>query len=153
VDLLLHLLSNIVHLPVTKEVVKESGMGKAIGSVEKHPICAGSQNEGAIRDRLRDVKNAWNASVKASKAKETPNEAFQDRKPNAPSIEPILAKRLSNETTVLIAKRTKGNDGTPIRYSLSSYISKASSKVAPTLSSPSKLGVGAVSPPSTYFHL
>ena len=38
VDLLLHLLTNITKLPVTKSVVKDSGMGKVIGSIEKHKI-------------------------------------------------------------------------------------------------------------------
>jgi hypothetical protein len=69
VDLLLHLLSNIIDLPVTKLLVKNSGMGKAIGSIEKHPICAGTPNESAIMDRVQKIKTAWNASVKARKDK------------------------------------------------------------------------------------
>jgi hypothetical protein len=124
VDLLLHLLSNIVHLPVTKEAVKESGMGKAIGSIEKHPICAGTPNEGVIRDRLLDVKNAWNASVKANKA----NTAQQDKKVATLAIEPVLSKRMSSGAPVPITKRVKANDGAPIKYSLSSYMNKVVSK-------------------------
>lgn len=67
VDFLLHLLTNITNLPVTKSVVKDSGMGKAIGSVEKHSICIGSPNETAIKERVKNIKDAWNKSVKALK--------------------------------------------------------------------------------------
>lgn len=65
IDLLLHLLSSIRDLPVTKSVVKSSGMGRAIGMIEKHRICSGTGNEEAIRTRVAAVKEAWNASVKA----------------------------------------------------------------------------------------
>ena len=69
VDLLLHLLTNIIELPVTKSVVKDSGMGKAIGSIEKHQICSGTPNEAAVRERVDKIKAAWNKSVKALKEK------------------------------------------------------------------------------------
>lgn len=69
VDLLLHLLTNITKLPVTKSVVKESGMGKAIGSVEKHSLCVNTPNEPAIKLRVKQIKDAWNKSVKALKEK------------------------------------------------------------------------------------
>jgi len=68
IDLLLHLLSNIVDLPVNKATVKESGMGKAIGTIEKHSICKGTPNESAISDRVSSIKDAWQASVKARKS-------------------------------------------------------------------------------------
>jgi hypothetical protein len=71
VDLLLHALTNITQLPVTKSIVKDSGMGKAIGSVEKHKICAGTPNEEGIKQRIREIKEAWNKSVKALKEKVT----------------------------------------------------------------------------------
>jgi hypothetical protein len=71
IDLLLHLLSNICDLPVTKSVVKESGLGKAIGSVEKRSACKGTPNEGAIKERVQKIKDAWNASVKARKAQDS----------------------------------------------------------------------------------
>ena len=66
---MLHLLTNIIELPVTKSVVKDSGMGKAIGSIEKHQICAGTLNESAVRERVDKIKAAWNKSVKALKEK------------------------------------------------------------------------------------
>jgi hypothetical protein len=150
VDLLLHLLSNIVHLPVTKEAVKESGMGKAIGSIEKHPICAGTPNEGVIRDRLLDVKTAWNASVKANKAKELPNAAPQDKKAVTPGIEPVLSKRMSSGAPVPITKRFKANDGAPIKYSLSSYMNKVVSKADTSTSVFLTKSLGVGSPESTF---
>jgi hypothetical protein len=64
------MLTNITTLPVTKSVVKDSGMGKAIGSVEKHAICAGTPNETPIKVRVRELKDAWNKSVKALKDSE-----------------------------------------------------------------------------------
>jgi hypothetical protein len=67
VDLLLHLLTNITKLPVTKSIVKESGMGKAIGSIEKHRLCAGTLNEAGIKERVKQIKETWNTSVKALK--------------------------------------------------------------------------------------
>ena len=67
--MLLHLLSNVASLPVTKSVVKDSGMGKAVGSIEKHSKCNGTPNESAIKERVQRVKDEWQASVKARKAK------------------------------------------------------------------------------------
>ena len=69
IDLLLHLLTNIIKLPVTKSIVKDSGMGKAIGSIEKHKICVGTPNEATIKEKVRLIKEAWNKSVKALKEK------------------------------------------------------------------------------------
>ncbi|KAL7548327.1 hypothetical protein ACHAWF_011613, partial [Thalassiosira exigua] len=66
-DLLLHLLSNIIPLPVTKEMVTSSRLGKLVSSVEKHKICVGSANEAAIMSRIKKVKEHWSASVKALK--------------------------------------------------------------------------------------
>ena len=67
VDLLLVLLSSIIELPVTKSIVLDSGMGKAVRDIEKHKICAGTPNEPAIKSRVQEVKDAWNASVKVNK--------------------------------------------------------------------------------------
>ena len=67
VDLLLHLLSNIIPLPVTKDNVTSSRLGKTVSSVEKHDICVGGANEAAIKGRIQEVKERWSASVKALK--------------------------------------------------------------------------------------
>jgi hypothetical protein len=66
-DLLLHLLSNIIPLPVTKEMVTTCRLGKAVVAVLKHPICAGTQNEKAISSRVQNVKTSWSQAVKALK--------------------------------------------------------------------------------------
>jgi hypothetical protein len=47
-------------------------MGKAIGQIEKHPICIGTANESAISERVQQVKDAWNASVKLRKTQDAP---------------------------------------------------------------------------------
>jgi len=67
IDLLLHLLTKISELPVTKSIVKESGLGKAVGSIEKHRICADSPNKVAIVERVNAIKDAWHKSVKIRK--------------------------------------------------------------------------------------
>ncbi len=66
VDLLLHLLGNIALLPVTKEMVTSSKLGKLVAAVEKNKICTG-MNEDAIKKRISKVKEEWSASVKRLK--------------------------------------------------------------------------------------
>jgi hypothetical protein len=72
IDLLLHLLTNIATLPVTKSEVKSSGMGKIIGSLEKHRLCTDTPNASAIKERIQIVKENWNSSVKAKKSQDQP---------------------------------------------------------------------------------
>ena len=67
--MLLFLLSSISGLPVTRAMVKDSGLGKKIGSIEKHKISAGTMNESAIAVRVESVKDKWNKSVKANQGK------------------------------------------------------------------------------------
>lgn len=90
--MLLHLLSSIVNLPVTRSVVKDSGMGNAIGAIGKHAICKGTPNEATIKERVQQVKDAWFASVKARKPLEAPKEAAKREAPEPPSPSP--AKRV-----------------------------------------------------------
>ena len=78
-DLLLHLLTNIAALPVTKTIVKESGMGKLVGSLEKHRICADSPNKLAIVERINAIKDAWHKSVKLRKDKPQTNTLTSDK--------------------------------------------------------------------------
>ena len=68
VDLLLHLLNNVEKLPVTKQMVTSTKLGKLINAVAKHKICVGTLNENAIKERVEKVKQAWMASVKKMKA-------------------------------------------------------------------------------------
>lgn len=67
VDLLLHLLSSITMLPVSKDMVTSSKLGKLVANVEKHKICVGGMNENAIKERVSKVKEEWSASVKRIK--------------------------------------------------------------------------------------
>ena len=64
VDLLLHLLSNITHLPVTKEMVANSKLGKAVVAIGSHKICTEATNESTIREAIALFKEQWSASVK-----------------------------------------------------------------------------------------
>lgn len=66
-DFVLHLLSSIVNLPVTKGIIKDSGLGKAVGSVEKHSIFKGTPNQSPISIRVQKIKDSWHACVKAQK--------------------------------------------------------------------------------------
>lgn len=93
VDLLLHLLSNVADLPVTKSVVKDSGMGKLIGSIEKHSICKGTPNETAIKERVERVKSSWNASVKARKAQDATSSQPAKRPAEIAAASPAPAKK------------------------------------------------------------
>lgn len=75
---------------MTKSTVKTSGMGKIIGTIEKHKICKGTPNEAAITSRVQEIKDAWNKSVKAHKAANgSAKRASEDA-----SLSPSSAKRI-----------------------------------------------------------
>jgi hypothetical protein len=114
VDMLLHLLSSIINLPVTKSVVKDSGMGNAIGTIGKHAICKGTPNEATIRERVQQIKDAWLASVKARKPPEAAKEATKREAPEPPSPSPakrvkadVEAKKSTSFTSLL--KKVSGS--------------------------------------------
>lgn len=67
VDLLLHMLNSICTLPVTKEMVTSSKLGKQVASIEKLKICTDDRNESAIKERVVKLKEMWSASVKKMK--------------------------------------------------------------------------------------
>jgi hypothetical protein len=110
-DLLLQLLSNIVHLPVTKSIVRQSGMGKAIGTVEKHRICKDTPNEPVVKERVQAVKDAWYASVKARKIQDaavapdtkaapsagSKRDASSQMSSSSPATSPASTKRIKTE--------------------------------------------------------
>jgi hypothetical protein len=98
--LLLHLLSSVTGLPVTKSVVKASGMGKAIGSIEKHSLVVGTPNEEAVKNRVQSIKDSWHASVKALKGKDTPaaTTTAVKRQIESPEPSPPSAKRVKVES-------------------------------------------------------
>ena len=116
--MLLHLLSNIADLPVTKSLVKGSGMGKVIGTIDKHKICAGTPNESAIKDRIVRIKDSWNASVKALKS--------QDSNGGTKTSKRALDSQGGSPTA---AKRSKTLDDSKKGTSFTSLIKKVSSSV------------------------
>jgi hypothetical protein len=115
VDLLLHLLKNIADLPVWTSVVKTSGLGKAIGSIEKNRICSGSPNEGPIKERVALVKDHWKASVKARKIIDPQSKVGEKREP------PVVPTEAASPA----AKRTKVSESPKSSY-FSSLVKKAS---------------------------
>jgi hypothetical protein len=137
-DLLLHMLSNLVDLPVDKTVVKTSGMGKIIGSIEKHKICVGTPNESAIKERIQEIKDAWNASVKAKKA-QTPAETKENTKRPAeldlPKQAHTMVKRIKTEDTKksafssLLKKVSSSESSVPLKSKLLSSSTKSTSSI------------------------
>lgn len=119
IDLLLHLFTKIALLPVTKSVVKESGLGKAIGSIEKHRICVDSPNKPAIVERVSAIKSAWNKSVKLRK--ETPQSS------TATSDKPSSSKReleVPSQSNSSATKKLKVDDTTKKSSSVFSSLMK-----------------------------
>lgn len=117
VDLLLHLLKNIADLPVTTSMVKQSGLGKLVGSIEKHRVCSGP-NEGNIRENIFLVKSSWKASVKARKIAEGSSQPKL-------SVVPKRDVPSSNEPASPSAKRAKVAESSP-KSSLSSLLNRMS---------------------------
>jgi hypothetical protein len=117
IDLLLHLLSNITYLPVTKSVVKESGMGKAIGSMEKLKMYIGTLNEEPIKERVSKIKEAWNKSVKSRKEKTNENEATVSKATHKRGLDDL------SQISAPIGKKSKFED-TKKLSSLSSLMKK-----------------------------
>ena len=115
IDLLLHLLSMITPLPVTKDMVTSSRLGKAVSAIEKDKICVGTKNEAAIKNRISEVKSRWSASVKAQKNKST----------NGTNNVPV--KRQTNEVISSPPQAKKAKVEAPRASSLSSLLKKVES--------------------------
>lgn len=103
--MLLHLLLNITKLPVTKAAIKDSGMGTTIGTIGKHPICRDTPNEHAIKEKINDLKDSWNSTVKARKALELAKESVKIEESNAPEATKRVAP--DSESPNSPAKRLK----------------------------------------------
>jgi len=120
VDMLLHLLKNIAELPVTTSMVKQSGLGKLVGSIEKHRICSGP-NAVNIQERVELVKSSWKASVKARKIAEGTSQ---------PALKIAVDSKRSVPETVSTAspsaKRAKVSESPAKSSSLSSLLTKMS---------------------------
>eukprot|EP00984_Skeletonema_dohrnii_P024254 scaffold13372_cov114-Skeletonema_dohrnii-CCMP3373.AAC.1 len=122
VDLLLHLLSMITPLPVTKDMVTSSRLGKAVSAIEKDKICAGTKNEGAIKNRISEVKSRWSASVKAQKSKSTKGtsnvpvkrQTVEERSAPPPAKKvKVEAPRASSLSNLLKKVENSNGKGTP----------------------------------------
>mmetsp|Transcript_27438 Transcript_27438/g.65869 ORF Transcript_27438/g.65869 Transcript_27438/m.65869 type:complete len:746 (+) Transcript_27438:1751-3988(+) len=115
VDLLLHLLSNITDLPVTKSIVKDSGMGKTVGTIEKKSICAGTPNESAIKSRVQAIKDSWKESVKARKeetaASAPPSKSKHSNDSDVGSQQQTAKRSLPSAPSAQVPKKAKVNDG------------------------------------------
>jgi len=97
VDLLLHLLMNIIKLPVTKEMVSSSKLGKTVVSVEKDKICVGGAKENVIKERIAELKQEWSASVKRFKNGKA--KAAADSIKKGSSTKPIPPLKRSRDAT------------------------------------------------------
>ena len=66
VDLLLHLLDNMCMLPVSKEMVTSSKLGRQVNQITNNDMYKNmdDNNKKSIKQRVDKVKNAWKASAK-----------------------------------------------------------------------------------------
>ena len=103
VDLLLHLLSNIEQLPVSKQMVTSTKLGKQINAVAKHRICVGTLNEKAIKERVDKVKQSWMVSVKKMKAAAAAS---------------LSASGNHNSTTSVVSSAENGNQNSNMKRGL-----------------------------------
>jgi len=117
---LLHLLSSIHHLPVTRSIVKDSGLGKKVGVLPKHKSYAGTPNESAIEERVQTIKDSWKNSVKI----------YKDDEAEQPSKQPEeKGKRPATDSEVSVkppSKKTKVETTKASKSSFSSLLKKAS---------------------------
>jgi len=67
IDFLLHLVSSVTFLPVTKDMVASSKMGKTVVQAEKSKRFADSPNLEILKQRVERLKDEWTKSVKFNK--------------------------------------------------------------------------------------
>jgi len=68
IDFLLHLVSSVTFLPVTKDMVASSKMGKTVVQAEKSKRFADSPNLEILKQRVERLKDEWTKSVKFNKS-------------------------------------------------------------------------------------
>jgi hypothetical protein len=102
-------------------------MGKAIGSLEKNKICAGTPNEEPIKERVSAIKDAWHKSVKARKDKPKPKETS-----GTPPVKRELDTSATSESSAPLPKKAKVDDS---KKSFSSLMQKMSSTSKTPISS------------------
>ncbi|KAL3804534.1 hypothetical protein HJC23_002573 [Cyclotella cryptica] len=152
-DLLLHLLSNIAPLPVTKEMVTTCRLGKAVVAVLKHKICVGSPNEKAISSRVQTVKTSWSEAVKALRngTNDSAKRPSEDDGPAAkkvkreapkPALSSLLKKFQSENVKAASSTESdspKGQDSVAKQKEKTSSANVAAASEAPKESAPSTI--------------
>jgi TFIIS helical bundle-like domain len=111
---------------VSKATIKDSGLGKAVGAIEKHRICKGSPNEAAISERVQQIKDAWSARVKAQKLQEPPKEVTGSKRPLQTSSDasPSSTKKVKVFTSPEEVKRASTSSEETKRVSISTEEAK-----------------------------
>jgi len=105
IDYLTHMLNSLAHLPVTRETVASSKLGRAVVAIEKHTLFTSLKDATAAEDmkkRIHLVKNEWSAIVKREKEASTPTTAVSSS-PTAKRTRDTI----SNSGSELSSKKTK----------------------------------------------
>jgi hypothetical protein len=136
---------------VTKVSIKDSGLGKAVGAVERHKICKGSPHENAIVQRVERIKQAWHARVKSQKMNDAatiPSSATNELKrpiDNSTHNQTVVKKMKPEEkkATVNIEEK-KVSSFSSLLKKVSAPSSSSSSNVnAPSTSKVTAVNIGA----------
>lgn len=102
IEYLIHMINSIAYLPVTRETVASSKLGRAVVAIEKHTLVTSLEDAKAVEDmkeRILLVKNEWSAVVK--REKEVNGNGIVASKDTASS--PTAAKRAREVTTTTTA--------------------------------------------------
>lgn len=122
--MLLHTLSSIIYLPVTRSIVKDSGLGKRVAVLGKHKLVVGTPNEAAVQERVQAIKDTWKAAVKMYKDEAVEEQSkpvsksVGEKRPPSTETEPVVSKPI---------KKAKHESTKPSsKTSFSSLLKKAS---------------------------
>lgn len=102
-------------------MIKDSGVGKAVGAIEKHSICVGSPNEKAIKERVDRVKDVWKKLVKAKKEQSTVKASRESTK------RPIESVGKPDTSSPQVVKKIKSASIDDSKKSFSTLLKKVSS--------------------------
>jgi len=120
-DLLLHLLSNIVNLPVTSDAIASSKIGKAVVGIKKHKICTSSAHEIEVKDLVNEVRDEWKSRVdRIRKTKKEDSKVVESTETAKRSRE---AERSSLKYSIPVSKKIKPST---VTKASSSHVMKAS---------------------------
>lgn len=103
IDLLLHMLDCLYTLPVSKDQVVLSGIGKAILILEKHKTCIVGRNEASIKTRTSRLKQKWMLPSSLPKSKMDSNKTPSSN--NRSSLSSLI-----DSTEARVTKKAKTND-------------------------------------------